>query len=429
MHKRDFLRWHVAGAAAGMLGPAGSGARAQGADKLTVIGHAAHRAALTGERGGDIAGEWARSNARVEWITFAVPEIHERLFREASLANGSIDVAFLLNRYVSPRVATLFEPLDDLQRAAPVDALDDYPKGMLETVSFDGRLYGIPFRQATSGLLVNKALLAERGLAGPPRTVDELLDYAKKLTFTRADGSRVHGLVLDGPGITQMIDLARMYDGDLVGPDMKLKVTEPGMVRALGVLKDLYDSGVLPRDFPKFQTENVVNFMQQGRAAMAITPISRHTQLNNPKASRFPGQIEAVAIPVADELKGRYAVAPAKSEFWVLAIPKNARDKALSWSFIRHVSGKEASVRAGLNGNGPARPSALQDKRYRDAIAYADAESAVLEHARPPLPGWENSARAEDAFREEVEAMLVGSRSPADTARAIARRIEPLLPK
>ncbi|HYF21408.1 MAG TPA: extracellular solute-binding protein [Ramlibacter sp.] len=427
MDKRQFLQCG-AGAAAALAWPL---AGAQAPDKLTVIGHAAHRSALTGEKGGDIAGDWSKANnsLRVEWITFGVPEIHDRLFREASLSAGAIDVAFLLNRYVSARVATLFEPLDDLQKQAPVEAMDDYPRGMLDTLTFGGKLYGIPFRQATTGLLYNKALLAERGLSGPPKTTTELLDYAKKLSYTRADGTRVHGLIMDGPGISQMIDLARMYDGDLVGPDMKIKVTEPGMVRALGVLKDLYEGGVLPRDFPKFQTENVVTFMQQGRAAMALTPLSRYTQFNSAQASRFPGQIEAAPIPVADELKSRYDFAPVKSEFWVLAIPRNARNKQLSWNFIRQVSSKEATIRAGLNGNGPARRSAMEDARYRGAIPYAQAEAAVLRHARPPLPGWENSARAEDAFREEVEAMLVGNRPPADTARAIARRVEPLLPK
>jgi multiple sugar transport system substrate-binding protein len=195
-------------------------------------------------------------------------------------------------------------------------------------------------------------------------------------------------------------------------------------------MKDFYNSGVLPREFVKFQTENVISFMQQGRAAMAITPISRFTQLNNPDSSRFPGQIVSAALPVSDELKAKYGVAPVKSEFWVLAIPKNAKNKSASWDFIRYASTPDASLKAGLNGNGPVRRSTLTDKKYRDSIPYAEAEAAALKFARPPLPGWENSSKVEDIFRDEVESMLItASKTPQETVTNIAKLVGPLLPK
>jgi len=432
MEKRQFLKFNLITSAVALLQGSFIGSVfAQSPAKIMVIGHAAHRSALVNEKRSDVVAEWvAKSKTKVEWLTLGVPEIHDRIFKEASLDSGAFDVAFLANRYISPKVATLFEPLDDLLLKFPVENMDDFPKGMLDTFTFNGKLYGIPFRQATSGLLFNKTLLAERGLSGPPKTVNEFIEYAKKLTFTRPDGSKVYGLVTDGPGISQMIDLSRMYDGDLISLDMKLKVGEPGMIKGLALMKDFYNSGVLPREFVKFQTENVISFMQQGRAAMAITPISRFTQLNNPDSSRFPGQIVAAALPVSDELKAKYGFAPVKSEFWVLAIPKNAKNKSASWDFIRYASTPDASLKAGLNGNGPVRRSTLTDKKYRDSIPYAEAEAAALKFARPPLPGWENSSKVEDIFRDEVESMLItASKTPQETVTNIAKLVGPLLPK
>lgn len=392
------------------------------ADRLGLIGHAVHRNAVTTGPGGDIAGE---IGLRTEWLTFGVPEMHDRLFREASLTAGAVDLAFLLNRYTGPRVAELFQPLDGL-----IDGLqlEDIPPGMRAAFTFGGRLYGLPFRQATSGLFWNESLLAERGMPNePPRTPEAFLAAVRQATFRRADGLQVNGFVVDGPGPSQMIDLARMWDGDFLTTDLALRVEEPAMLRALGILRDLFAEGVLPRTFPRFSTEQVTTAMQQGRAAFAISPISRHAALNNPQSSRYPGRIHVAPVPVAPELAARYGVAPVKSEVWALTIPRNARNRDGAVRALRHLGGAEASLRAALNGNGPVRLSTLTNPRYAETAPWAATEAAALRHARAPLPGFEHAARAEDIFREEVEGMLVRNTPPAEVAASIARRVRPLL--
>ena len=421
-----FGRRALPGLAVCLLAP--SLARAQ-ADRLGLIGHAVHRTAVSSGPGGDILGELAGpAGWRVEWLTFGVPEIHDRLFREASLQAGAIDLAFLLNRYVAPRVAQLFLPLDGPEGVLEGMGLDDIPAGMRAPFTFDGRLYGLPFRQATSGLFRNAALLEERGLPDEaPATPEALLAAVRAATFRRSDGLPVNGLVLDGPGPSQMIDLARMWDGDFVTTDLRLRVEEPAMLGALTALRALFEEGVLPRTFPRFSTEQVTTAMQQGRASFAISPISRHAALNDPRASRYPGRIQVAALPAAAAIADRFAVAPVKSEVWALAIPRNARNRAGAIRALRHIGGAEASLRAALNGNGPVRLSTLTDPRYAAAAPWAAAEAAALRVARPPLPGFENAARAEDIFREEVEGMLVRGTVPAEAAANIARRVRPLL--
>jgi len=233
--------------------------------------------------------------------------------------------------------------------------------------------------------------------------------------------------VLDGPGPSQMIDLARMWDGDFLTPDLQLRVEEPAMLRALAILQELFAEGVLPRTFPRFSTEQVTTAMQQGRAAFAISPISRHAALNNPGASRYPGRIHVAPVPAAAGIAARMPVAPVKSEVWALTIPRNARNPAGAERALRHLGAAEASLRAALNGNGPVRLSTLTDPRYAGSVPWAAAEAAALRHARAPLPGFANAARAEDIFREEVEGMLVRGTAPAEVAAGIARRVRPLL--
>ena len=77
-------------------------------------------------------------------MTLDTGPLHERLFREGGLSQTSIDVATLLNAYASPRVSTLFEPLDELMQSSQIEELRDIFPGFLDAMTFNGKLYAIP---------------------------------------------------------------------------------------------------------------------------------------------------------------------------------------------------------------------------------------------------------------------------------------------
>lgn len=409
---------------AGLSGPA----LAQ--ETLTVMGHAVHESAATGEAGGNpVAAFEQENNVEVEWLTFGVVPLHEQLFREASLSSGSVDVAFLLNRFANENIVNLFEPLDPYLQSDPIAQFEGISQSMLEAMTYDGKIYGIPFRHATHGLLYNEALLAERGLEGPPETFEELIEYAETLTFTRDDGTQVHGLVLSGQGLSNIIDVVRAYGGEFLTADFELKADEAGMVEAVALLADLYQRGILPRESVGFTTEDATTYMQQGRAAMAIDPFSRYVTLNDPATSNYPGQIKATSVPPTAALAAAGQVVPVKTEIWSLVIPKNAENKELSWQFIKHLSTLEAAIAGAINGNGPTRPAAYDDPRVQAAIPYWEAEAAAVAVARVPLPGFSESARVDDIVKEEVQAAMLGTKTAQEAMDDVVARVTPLLPQ
>ena len=96
-----------------------------------------------------------------------------------------------------------------------------------------------------------------------------------------------------------------------------------------------------------------------------------------------------------------------------MVIPKNAKRKDLSWSFIKAMLTKEATLGAALNGNGPVRDSTYDDAELpRSTVPYADEERRVLKVARVPLPAFDEAARAGDFFKEEAEAAVLGMKTP-----------------
>ena len=166
---------------------------------VTLLAHPVIRSVAEGPQGGDITAAWRKRTGNVlEWVTLDTNPLHERLFREASLGHTSIDVATLLNARAVPRITSLFEPLDDYMKAEPIEDMADIFPGLLKAMTFGGNVYGIPFRHSTSGLHYNSDIFAERGIAGPPTSIEELIAFARKTSFTRADGTQVYGFVISG---------------------------------------------------------------------------------------------------------------------------------------------------------------------------------------------------------------------------------------
>jgi multiple sugar transport system substrate-binding protein len=404
--------------------------RAQAPGKLNVLAHNVHRIVATGKQGGDITEAFTkRSGVGINWITFDIGPLRERLFREASLGETTIDVGFLLNTMATPATATLFEPLDDFLKAEPIEDFGDLFSGMVEALRLGGKLYGIPFRHSTSGLHYNEELFAERGLAGPPRTIEELADYAKKLTYKRADGSPVVGFVIPGVHYANVVDIARAWNGDFITQDFRVVANEAPMVRAVSLLRDLYAAGAMPKGFATLGTEDVNTWMQGGRAAMAMTGMSRYNIYNDPARSKFPGKIKVTTIPIAAELRGKFDAAPAKVEFWSMAIPKASKNKQLAWALMREMSSKPATLAAALNGNGPVRASTYANAGFTKNLPYAAEELRVLRIARAPLPAFDNAAKAADLFKEQLELVMLGQKAPQAAMDELAAKVRPLLPK
>jgi multiple sugar transport system substrate-binding protein len=420
-------RRSLIGATAVAAGLAASGARAQ-AQRLNIYAHRVHRTVATGTQGGDITEAWSqRTGIGVEWVTFDTGPLQERLFREASLRETSVDIGFLLNTQTVPRITTLFEPLDEYMARDPIEDVADIFPGMLQGMTIGGKLYGLPFRHASSGLHYNEEILAERGISGPPRTIEELVEVAKRCTYTRANGTPVVGFLLPGVTYPNVIDIARAWDGEFITPDMRCVANEKPMVNAITLLRELFVAGAFPRNFAGISTEEVNVWMQNGRAALIINSMGRNQIYNDPQRSQFPGKIKTTTIPVSRELSGKFEVAPAKVEFWGMAIPRASRNKERAWSLMKEMVSRENTLKAALNGNGPVRNSTYDDPRIRARVPYADAERAVLKVARVPMPAFDQAARAGDFFKEEAEAAVLGMKTPQQAMDDLVRRVQPLL--
>jgi ABC-type glycerol-3-phosphate transport system substrate-binding protein len=90
----------------------------------------------------------------------------------------------------------LVDPIDPFFDKYPAQRaiLQDQHPRLLDPFRVDGKLYGLCFDWNNVVTHINLNILKEAGLSMPSSwNYDTFLDYAKKMTFTRADGTKVYG--------------------------------------------------------------------------------------------------------------------------------------------------------------------------------------------------------------------------------------------
>jgi multiple sugar transport system substrate-binding protein len=130
------------------------------------------------------------------------------------------DMVIMCNNEAVPGFAHdgVIQPMDDL--LTQIDAkTDDILPASLAWMTYQGKLYGLPFLQDTWGFFWNTDAFKEVGLdpTKPPTTLDELWTDAQKLTKRNADGSLARaGFIPDYPGknLTELSELfgCQYYD-------------------------------------------------------------------------------------------------------------------------------------------------------------------------------------------------------------------------
>jgi len=130
------------------------------------------------------------------------------------------------------------EPLDDYIAKSPEFAINDFFKaGRDISLNDAGKLVGIPVMTEREIVFYNKELFAKAGVK-VPKTLDELMDAAKKLT----DPSKgVVGIAIRGRGsdaVTQFSSFLRSFGGDFI-KDGKAVINTPQAIKAFQFYGDL----------------------------------------------------------------------------------------------------------------------------------------------------------------------------------------------
>jgi len=125
-------------------------------------------------------------NQSQEEIVVNFVSIGEHLVDKFTTALGAGNPPDLLHaerQWIAPLVAMqAVLPLDDISKYGA--DLNKFSEVALKSITYQGHIYGIPLSFHIFGLWWNKKLFRQAGLDPnePPKTLEQLMDYAKKLT-------------------------------------------------------------------------------------------------------------------------------------------------------------------------------------------------------------------------------------------------------
>ncbi len=302
-----------------------------------------------------------------------------------------------------------FLDITDKVAASDVIDADAIFEGPRSSLSWDGRMFGLPRASNTIALYYNKDLMAAAGLDpdSPPTTWDEFLEAARAMTDPAND---VYGVAFSAraseEGTFQFLPWAQMAGGSFED------INAEGVAEALELWKTLLDEGLAsPDTLTRGQWDSTGTF-NGGNAAMAI---SGPWELGRMAAdAEFDWGV--TLLPVKEEGGPR---ASALGDF-NLAIFANTEHPEEAFVFLEYYQSQVDRVWpefTRLPSVAGVELAPTGDARI-DAAAEVFAEQLESARNRGPHPEWPRISRA---IQTAFQSVLTGEAEPQaalDTARA-----------
>ncbi|GIE85435.1 carbohydrate ABC transporter substrate-binding protein, CUT1 family [Actinoplanes regularis] len=254
---------------------------------------------------------------------------------------------------------------------------------------FDGKRCAMPFLADAYGMYYNKDLFAKAGIAGPPKTLAELTEDAKKLTVRNPDGSlkQVGFLPLYDFYENAAAHLAPATGAKWLTGDGKSAVgTDPNWKTLLTWQKDLVDWYGYD-NLTKFKAGlgdefSADNAFQKGQVAINIDAEYRLAFLKDQAPKLKYG---VAPLPTSDPARygGGYVTGN------IMGISKNAKNPEAAWELIKYLTTDDAAVTklAGLIKNVPTTTKSIADPALNadpDFKAFIDIFNNPNSMTSPP---------------------------------------------
>lgn len=267
----------------------------------------------------------------------------------------------------------LLTELDDVIKANGVNVEEIFP-GPLATCRYFGKLYCLPWGTDVYALYWNKALFKEAGLdpEKPPETLEELEQYAEKLTKVDADGNITQLGFLPDFSWSHLDTYSLLFGGSPVSPDgTQITFNSPEFVQAMDWQRKFYNTlgfdkiDKFKQGFGEYSSPQ--NGFYSGKLGMMIEGEWQPNFIRDAGVNLDYG-VAAPPHPAANpERKGTVSVAGT-----IMAIPAGVRNPDLSAKALAFLQGPKPLADFMVNNkNLPTTQAAAADPRFREDAKFA----------------------------------------------------------
>jgi multiple sugar transport system substrate-binding protein len=219
--------------------------------------------------------------------------------------------------------------------------------------------YALPYGFYLRAMFYNKKLFAQAGIDGPPKTLDDFVADAKKVS---AIPGKYGYCLRGGPGGLNgwmMFGATVAGDGTFFKPDGTSTMADPDWVKGVAILTDIYKSGGAPKDSVNWGFNDIVSGFYSGTCAMLD---------QDPDALiGISGQMNKDDYDVAPMPKGPAGKAFPTLGYGSWSMFSNSQNKDLAWKLIATLDGPDGNIAWNKKtGALPIYKSAEKDPFYAD---------------------------------------------------------------
>jgi multiple sugar transport system substrate-binding protein len=361
--------------------------------------------------------EKANPDITVKHTSFPYADYRKKVSIAISSGDGPDLVQLYYGWLNDYRDGGLIQPLP--KDTFPHDEIESNFFKMVSSMKVDGDYWGLPTAVRSLALFYNNDLFSEAGLSGPPETLDQMVEYAKKLTKTDSAGNYIQvGFAVDTDGQDHHFwreVLIRHFGGQPYSNDgQKVTYNTDAGAEALKYLTD----------FEKTHKTGSNGFMNRGqdafaagKAGMVLDGSFRISKFNKTDGLNFS----------ISELPGHNGTRYNFSSFWANALSTKAKGekKEAAAKFLKYLTSEEAmQVWLDTVGELPAKPSvALVDAnkghpQYGPFIRGLDYATATTFISEKPQ---------RQSVIDSYDMVVLQDMSPEDALAKVAKKEQELL--
>jgi sorbitol/mannitol transport system substrate-binding protein len=330
--------------------------------------------------------EKANPGIKVNWVVLPENELRQKVTTDIATNAGSYDI-LTIGTYETPIWGKNGWLVEMSGLPASYD-LEDVLKPVRAGLSYQGKLYALPFYAESSMLYYRKDLFADKKITVPAQpTWTQAIAWAKQLH----DPSKgVYGICLRGlPGwgenMAFLTTLVNTYGGRWFDENWKPQINSPEWKRAIGQYVELVTKYGPPGVTGNGFTENLT-LMSEGKCAMWIDATVAAGYLANPKTSKVADKIGFAKAPVAVTPNGSHWLWS-----WALAIPKSSKKVDAAKTFIAWATSKEyielvGNTQGWVSAPPGTRYSTYNNPNYLKAAPFAKVVLESINTADPTKP-------------------------------------------
>ncbi len=359
----------------------------------------------------------------LDWVVLEENVLRQRLTTDIATGSGQFDVS-TIGTYEVPIWAAQgwLTPLEDL----PADYdVDDVLGSIRDGLSYDGKLYALPFYAESSMTYYNTELFEKAGLTMPDQpTWEQIKEFAAKIHDAE---NGVYGVCARGkPGwgenMALVSTMVNTFGGRWFDEEWNPEINSPEWKEAIGLYVDLLQNYGPPGASSNGFNENQALF-SSGKCAVWVDATSAAGRLYNPDESQVVGKVGFAQAPVAATPKGNHWLWS-----WSLAIPessdaKDAAKQFITWAtskpYIELVGESEgwASVPPGT------RKSTYENPKYNEAAEFAPSVLEAIQTADPTDPSAKPVPYTGVQFVGIPEFQSIGTQVGQTIASAVAGQV------